>query len=67
MLVISGPFELWAVWMLKRRLRYKTVSRFGRSAKEFPPGKDQGNPPGMVGELLKCEVEIQMSKLTLFM
>ena len=30
MLVISGPFELWAVWMLKRRLRYKTVARWRR-------------------------------------
>lgn len=25
MLVISGPFELWAVYQLKKRLRYKTV------------------------------------------
>lgn len=25
MLVLSGPFELAAVWMLKRRLRYKTA------------------------------------------
>ena len=25
MLVISGPFELWAVWQLKKRLHYKTV------------------------------------------
>lgn len=25
MLVLSGPFELWAVWALKRRMHYKTV------------------------------------------
>ncbi|CAK9078890.1 unnamed protein product [Durusdinium trenchii] len=25
MLVLSGPFELWAVWALKRRMHYKTA------------------------------------------
>ena len=39
MLVLSGPFELWAVWQLKRRMHYKTATRVWSGRKGLGKGK----------------------------
>ena len=52
MLVLSGPFELAAVWMLKRRLRYKTARLVG--GWWVNPASVDHQPGPTLGQNTKC-------------